>query len=91
MPCAQVGARERAGLHAAAARAGVFRIFRVCHARRWARASALAYMLLLHALVFFSMARLSHRHAAAVLPSGGELALLCQRAATRMAPPPPVT
>ena len=59
-------------------------------ARRWARASALAYMLLLHALVFFSMARLSHRHAAAVLPTGAELALLCQRAATRMAPPPPV-
>ena len=60
------------------------------HAHRWARASALAYMLLLHALVFFSMARLSHRHAAAVLPTGAELALLCQRTATRMAPPPPV-
>lgn len=48
-------------------------------------------MLLLHALVFFSMARLSHRHTAAVLPMGAELALLCERAAVRMAPPPPVT
>ena len=46
-------------------------------AHRWARASALAYMLLLHALVFLSVARLSHRHAAAVLPTGAELARLC--------------
>ncbi len=58
--------------------------------RRWARAGALAYMLLLHALVFVSMARLSHRHAPAAMPFGAELARLCARAAAAGSPPPPL-
>ncbi|KAK9826852.1 hypothetical protein WJX81_008080 [Elliptochloris bilobata] len=68
----------------------VFELGQLVSSSRWARACALAYMLLLHALVFISVARLSHRHVMGVLPTGAELARLCQRAAERFAPPPPV-